>query len=132
MTARQQGRKNVFTAWLIVAVTLPIGACLTAAEQAQEIAASDDAACRDAGTKPGTPAYAKCREDMSNRAANVANRSAYRHAESDLEPARALITPDGGATANRYLLARSMRPRFWHKIRFARPTRGRRALPIFV
>jgi hypothetical protein len=52
---------------LIVAVTLPMGACLTAAEQAQEIAASDDAACRDAGTKPGTPAYAKCREDMSNR-----------------------------------------------------------------
>src|SRR6516225_10930240 len=28
---------------------------------------SDDAACRDAGMKPGTPAYAKCREDMSNR-----------------------------------------------------------------
>jgi hypothetical protein len=51
----------------IVALTLPIGGCLTAAEQAQEIAAHDDAACRDAGTKPGTPAYAKCREDMSNR-----------------------------------------------------------------
>ena len=52
---------------LIVGLTLPIGGCLTAAEQAREIAASDDAACRDAGTKPGTPAYAKCREDMSNR-----------------------------------------------------------------
>jgi hypothetical protein len=52
---------------LIVALSLPLGACLTAAEQAQEIAARDDAACRDAGTRPGTPAYAKCREDMSNR-----------------------------------------------------------------
>ena len=52
---------------LIVALTLPLSACLTAAEQPQEIEASDDAACRDAGTKPGTPAYAKCREDMSNR-----------------------------------------------------------------
>jgi len=52
---------------LILALTLPIGGCLTAAEQAREIEASDDAACRDAGTKPGTPPYAKCREDMSNR-----------------------------------------------------------------
>jgi hypothetical protein len=52
---------------LIVALTLPVGACLTAEEQARETAASDDAACRDTGTKPGTPAYAKCREDMSNR-----------------------------------------------------------------
>lgn len=52
---------------LIVAVALPMGGCLTAAEQAREIESSDDAACRDAGTKPGTPAYAKCREDMSNR-----------------------------------------------------------------
>jgi hypothetical protein len=52
---------------LIVALTLPMGACLTAVEQAREIEAGDDAACRDAGTKPGTPAYAKCREDMSNR-----------------------------------------------------------------
>jgi hypothetical protein len=61
------GRMRFSRLLLIVAVTLPMGACLTAAEQAQEIAASDDAACRDAGTKPGTPAYAKCREDMSNR-----------------------------------------------------------------
>jgi hypothetical protein len=52
---------------LIVALTLPICACSTAAERAREVEASDDAACRDAGTKPGTPAYAKCREDMSNR-----------------------------------------------------------------
>ena len=54
---------------LIVAATLPLGACMTAAEQAREIAASDDAACRNAGTKPGTPAYAKCRETMSNQRA---------------------------------------------------------------
>jgi hypothetical protein len=52
---------------LIVAVTLPLSACLTAEEKARETAASDDAACRNAGTKPGTPAYDKCREDMSNR-----------------------------------------------------------------
>jgi hypothetical protein len=52
---------------LIVALTLPMGGCLTAAEQARQIEATDDAACRDAGTKRGTPAYAKCREDISNR-----------------------------------------------------------------
>ena len=53
---------------LIVAAALPLGACLTAAEQqeqAREIVASDDAACRGAGLKPGTPAYVKCREDKS-------------------------------------------------------------------
>jgi hypothetical protein len=52
---------------LIVAVALPLSACLTAADQqqAREIAASDDVACRSAGLKPGTPAYAKCREDRS-------------------------------------------------------------------
>jgi hypothetical protein len=48
---------------LIFALTLPMGACMTA----REIEANDDAACRNAGTKPGTPDYAKCREDMSNR-----------------------------------------------------------------
>jgi len=42
---------------------------MTAAEQAREIAASDNAACRNAGTKPGTPAYAKCREAKSNQRA---------------------------------------------------------------
>jgi hypothetical protein len=52
---------------LVVAVTFSLGGCLTAEEQAQKIAASDDAACRDAGTKPGTPPHALCREDMSNR-----------------------------------------------------------------
>jgi hypothetical protein len=53
----------------IVATALPLGACMTAAEQqeqARAIAASDDAACRSAGAKPGTPAYAKCREDRKN------------------------------------------------------------------
>jgi len=57
---------------LTVAAALPLAACLTTAdrvEQAREIAAADDAACRNAGTKPGTPAYAKCREDISNRRA---------------------------------------------------------------
>jgi hypothetical protein len=43
---------------------------MTAAEQqaqARAIAANDDAACRSAGAKPGTPAYAKCLEDRKNR-----------------------------------------------------------------
>ena len=47
---------------LIVVAALPLGACFMTAEQ---IAANDDAACRKAG-KPGTPAYAKCREDRKN------------------------------------------------------------------
>jgi len=56
MAARQQrGRKNVLTAF--------VDHC----SQEREIAARDDARCREAGTKPGTPAYAKCLEDMSNR-----------------------------------------------------------------
>jgi len=55
---------------LIVAAALPLGACATAAEQeaqARAIAASDDAACRDAGAKPGTPAYPKCLEDRKSQ-----------------------------------------------------------------
>jgi hypothetical protein len=52
---------------LIVVLTLPMGACATTAEQVQQTEARDDAACREAGTKPGTPAYTKCREDISNR-----------------------------------------------------------------
>jgi len=36
---------------------------------AEEIAANDDAHCRSAGLKPGTPAYAQCREDIKNRRA---------------------------------------------------------------
>jgi len=47
---------------LVVAAALPLGACFVTAEQ---IAANDDAACRSAGLKPGTPAYVKCREDRS-------------------------------------------------------------------
>jgi len=46
---------------LIVVAALPLGACFMTAEQ---IAANDDAACRKAG-KPGTPAYAKCRDDKN-------------------------------------------------------------------
>ena len=52
---------------LIVAAALPLGACMTAAEQQAQVAANDDAACRSAGTKPGTPAYAQCRELRSNQ-----------------------------------------------------------------
>jgi len=42
---------------------------MTAEERAREIAADDDAHCRSAGLKPGTPAYAKCREDIKNQRA---------------------------------------------------------------
>jgi hypothetical protein len=45
---------------LIVAAALSLSACFHTAE---EIAADDDAACRSAGLKPGTPAYDKCRDD---------------------------------------------------------------------
>ena len=48
---------------LIVAAALSLGACMSAAD----IAANDDAACRSAGAKPGTPAYVKCRENKSNQ-----------------------------------------------------------------
>lgn len=51
---------------LIVAAALPLDACFMTAEQ---IAADDDAACRHAGLKQGTPAYAQCREDIKNRRA---------------------------------------------------------------
>ena len=63
---------------LIVAAALPLAACLTAAaQQEREIAASDDAACRSAGLKPGAPAYVKCRENRSNlRAAQSAEAQA--------------------------------------------------------
>jgi hypothetical protein len=48
---------------LIVAVALPLGACMSASE----IAASDDAACRSTGAKPGTPAYVKCLENRKEQ-----------------------------------------------------------------
>jgi hypothetical protein len=55
---------------VIVAAALPLGACfMTAEEVAADNARRDDAACRHDGLKPGTPAYAKCREDMKNRRA---------------------------------------------------------------
>jgi hypothetical protein len=48
---------------LIVAVALPLSACMSTAD----IAASDDAACRSAGAKPGTPAYVKCQEQRKEQ-----------------------------------------------------------------
>jgi hypothetical protein len=48
---------------LIAGATLALGACMSAAD----IAASDDAACRNTGAKPGTPAFAKCLEDRKER-----------------------------------------------------------------
>jgi hypothetical protein len=47
---------------LVVAAALPLSACFTTAEQ---IAADDDAACRSAGLKRGTPAYVQCRDDRT-------------------------------------------------------------------
>ena len=53
---------------LIVAAALPLGACfMTAEEVAADNARRDDAACRHDGLKPGTPGYAKCREDIKSR-----------------------------------------------------------------
>ena len=48
---------------IVAAATLPFGGCMSASE----IAASDDAACRSTGAKPGTPPYAKCLEDRKNQ-----------------------------------------------------------------
>jgi len=49
---------------LVVAAALPLSACFTTAEQ---IAADDDAACRSAGLKRGTPAYAQCLDNVSSQ-----------------------------------------------------------------
>jgi hypothetical protein len=73
---------------LIVAAALPLGACFVTAEDFER---HDDGVCRDMGLKRGTLAYAQCRQNVFEPAANG---SAYRHAESDVEPARALITPE--------------------------------------
>ena len=65
---------------LIVGAALVLGACMSAEEQqahARAIAADDDAACRSAGAKPGTPAYVQCRENRSNQRA-IAQREGER------------------------------------------------------
>ena len=57
-------RRHALWVLLIVAAALPLDACTSAAEreaQAREVAASDDAACRESGVKPGTRAYDECR-----------------------------------------------------------------------
>lgn len=51
---------------LVVVAALPLCACFMTAE---EVAADDDARCRGAGLKRGTAAYAKCRDDITNRRA---------------------------------------------------------------
>src|SRR5262245_66032483 len=50
---------------LIIAAAFSLSACMSTAD----IAASDDAACRSAGAKPGTPAYVQCRENRSKQRA---------------------------------------------------------------
>ena len=55
--------KTRFSLLLIAAVMLALGACMSPVD----IAASDDAACRSTGAKPGTPPYAKCLEDRKDR-----------------------------------------------------------------
>jgi hypothetical protein len=60
----RQMRANVLRYLLIAAATLPLAACMSAADQeAREraLAARDDAACRKTGAKPGTQGYANCR-----------------------------------------------------------------------
>jgi hypothetical protein len=56
-------KTHSLTLLLAAAVALPLSACMSAAD----IAASDDAACRSTGAKPGTPAFAKCLEDRRER-----------------------------------------------------------------
>jgi hypothetical protein len=59
--SEERGKEMHFLRLLsIVAAALPLGACFTSAGQ---IAANDDAACRSAGLKPGTPAYVQCLDD---------------------------------------------------------------------
>ena len=59
--SEERGKEMHFSRLLlIVAAALPLGACFTSAEQ---IAANDDAACRSAGLKSGTPAYVQCLDD---------------------------------------------------------------------
>ena len=48
---------------LVAAAALTLGGCMSASE----IAASDDAACRNTGAKPGAPAFVKCLEDRKER-----------------------------------------------------------------
>jgi hypothetical protein len=65
---------------VIITAALALGACMTAEEQqaqARAIAANDDAACRSAGVKPGTPTYVQCRENRSNQRA-IAQREGER------------------------------------------------------
>jgi hypothetical protein len=70
-----------FSRLLFIGVAgLILGACMTAEEQqaqARAIAANDDAVCRSAGAKPGTPAYVQCRQDRSNQRA-IAQREGER------------------------------------------------------
>jgi hypothetical protein len=47
----------------IAAAMLALGACASPAE----IAASDESACRSSGTRPGTPAFAKCLADRKEQ-----------------------------------------------------------------
>jgi hypothetical protein len=49
----------------VVAVALPLAACLTAT--AEDFERHDDGVCRDQGLKPGTPAYADCRQSVSSQ-----------------------------------------------------------------
>ena len=50
---------------LVVAVALPLGACLTAT--AEDFERHDDGVCRDMGLKPGTQAYSQCRQNVSSQ-----------------------------------------------------------------
>jgi hypothetical protein len=50
---------------LVLAVTLPLGACLTAT--AEDFERHDDGVCRDMGLKQGTQAYVDCRQNVSSQ-----------------------------------------------------------------
>jgi hypothetical protein len=49
---------------LIGAAALPLAACFVTAEDFER---HDDGVCREMGLKPGTPAYAQCRQNVSSQ-----------------------------------------------------------------
>jgi hypothetical protein len=59
---------------IIVGLSLLCSGCLTTQEQANAIAASDDAACQTYGAQPGSQAYFQCR--MAKDQQRQANRTA--------------------------------------------------------
>jgi hypothetical protein len=63
----------------VLLLALFLSGCMTAQEQAQNIAASDDADCRSYGAQPGSDAYYQCRmaKDQQRQQTRAAIVGAY-------------------------------------------------------